>query len=106
VLSTRRSKGSTGVVGVSLGSGLGCSSSSWGGITAGGIAICGITIGCKDTYSGLAGSVGNLLPPSKIRSISENNSSINLSAEASADQGWIELELVNGLLALGLVLTS
>jgi hypothetical protein len=54
----------------------------------------------------LAGSVGNLLPPSKIRSISENNSSINLSAEASADQGWIELELVNGLLALGLVLTS
>jgi hypothetical protein len=38
--------------------------------------------------------------------MSENNSSINLSAEASADQGWIELELVNGLLALGLVLTS
>jgi hypothetical protein len=38
--------------------------------------------------------------------MSENKSSINLSASASGDQGWIEVEVVNDSLALGLVLTS
>ncbi len=68
--------------------------------------IFGITIDCNETYSGFIGSVGNLLPPSKIRSMSENKSSINLSASTSGDQGWIEVEVVNDSLALGLVLTS
>ena len=75
-------------------------------MTAGGIVICGITSDFKETYSGLTGSVGNLLPPSKIRSISENNSSINLSASESADQGWIEAGAFSGSLALLFVITS
>jgi hypothetical protein len=66
---------------------------------------CGITIDRKETYSGLTGSVGNLLLPSNIRSMSENKSSINLSASASADQGWIGGEMVNDF-DLWLVLTS
>ncbi|GAB4173230.1 MAG: hypothetical protein Fur006_02400 [Coleofasciculaceae cyanobacterium] len=75
------------------------------GFTAPGAASCGITIGFRDTYSGLAGSVGNLLLPSKMRSMSENNSSINLSASVSADQGWMEEGVVNGSLSFGFVLT-
>jgi hypothetical protein len=46
--------------GVGVDSGTGCCGSSWDGITAGGIVTCGSGIGCKETYSGLAGSVGNL----------------------------------------------
>lgn len=101
---TLASNGSTGVGEVS--SVLDSSSSSWGGITADGVVICGITIGFKETYSGLAGSVGNLLPPSKIRSMSENNSSINLSASFSGDQGLIGGGALNSSLTPWLVLTS
>jgi hypothetical protein len=90
----------------SVDSGLGVSESfSGGGTTAGGAGICGITIDFKETYSGWAGSVGNRLPPSKIWSRSENNSSINLSASASADQGWMGVGAMDGSLSFGFVLT-
>ena len=77
----------------------------WDAVTIGdGMAILGITIDCKETYSGLIGSVGNLLLPSKIRSISANKSSINLSASVCADQGCTVVAVDKTLLTLSLVL--
>lgn len=101
---TSASSDSTGLA--STDSVIDCSCSFSGGMATDGRGIFGIASDRREIYSGLAGSVGNLLPPSKMRSMSENSSSISLSASASADQGWMGGGAVNGSLILSLVLTS